>query len=170
MPIFTNLKELKYALVFAGVVFLLFDVSYYLMVNLPGTRNFACVMGANLTPLNIGFSVVMSLLVGLLMTGFVALFSQQYKEKKAAMVSLSAAQAGPLAGFGLVAGVLSLFCTVCTFPVLLLFGVSVGLEFFTDYHVLVKIISLGLLGAAVFLLNRQLARQCAVCKVPEKRS
>lgn len=155
MPIFSNLKQVKYSLVFVGVAAIVFDISYYLMSTLPGSRDLMCVMGANLTPLNIGFSLIMSALIGLLVAGFIALFSMKLAEKKATLTSVS--------GLGMLAGMMSVFCTACTLPVLSLFGLSVSLEFITHYDVPAKVLSVLLLSGSLYMLNKQLKKECAVC-------
>lgn len=155
MPVFSNLKQAKYLLTAIGVAVLMFDVSYYLMSVLPGSRNNMCVMGANLTPLNIGFSLLLSVMIGVLIAGLITLFAQKYTKNKAALSSLS--------GVAFVVGTMSVICTACTLPVISLFGLTLWLDFFTHHETLFKVVSLGMMAGSLYLLNRQLKDACAVC-------
>ena len=159
MPVLSNLRHVRYLLIFVGVAFLVFDINYFLMKSLPGSRDEMCVTGANFTPLNIVFALALSALVGLLIAGFVALFTQATGSKKVGLTSLS--------GIGAGVGMMTVFCTICTIPVISLFGLSIGLEVFTYYGSVFKVASLVSLVMALYLLNRQLKRECAVC-VPKR--
>lgn len=152
LPVFTNLKQPVYLLIFLGVGFIFFDVNYYLMSTLPGSRNEACVMGVNLTPLNIFFSIISSLAIALMVSGIIALLARK-GGKKVAATSLSGV------GFGL--GAFTLFCPVCALPALTAFGLSLGLDFFNDFNLIIKILSLILLFGGLILLNKQL--DCQRC-------
>ncbi|MCA9374683.1 hypothetical protein KC725_05995 [Candidatus Peregrinibacteria bacterium] len=161
MPLFTNLKQIKYLFTAIGVAFLMFDVSYWWMQTRPGSRNNMCVMGANLTPGNIAFSLVLSAMIGVLAAGFIALFAQKYAKNRKALAGLS--------GIGMILGTMSVICTACTFPVLSLFGLTIWLDFFTHYEGLFKIVSLIMMTGSLYLLNQQLKDACAICApMPEK--
>ncbi len=155
MPIITNLKELKYLFAFLGFAMVAFDVSYYLMSVLPGTRDSMCMMGANLTPSNIVFSGLLSLLVGLLFAGFIKLFAQKLAKQKAVMSSLT--------GMGFVAGTMSVICPACTLPVISLFGITVWTDFISDHDVLLKAVSFAMMAVSLYLLNSQLKNSCVLC-------
>lgn len=139
------------AVVAGTTALLIFDVNYYLMSTMLGTRNNACAIGANLTPFNIGFSGVMSILAGVMIVGIGALI----KKKR------NAAQAVSLSGFGFVSGIFTLFCTVCILPLITIFGVAIDLGFFTTYNVFFNTASLMLFVWGLWLLNRKLA--CERC-------
>lgn len=153
-PLLKEYKNPSMWLVGFATGLLVFDVQYFTMANFPGTRNEMCVMGANLTPLNIVFALLLSTMIALLIIGFIQLFKKKLEQKKVLASSVSTT-------FGLLIGVFSSFCTLCTLPVLSLSGLSVGLEFFTEYQAVFKIISLLLLGAALLQLNKQLKDQCS---------
>lgn len=160
MRIVKDLRKPKYLFALVGIAFVAFDLSYILMASLPGTRDKMCIMGANLTPANIGFSLVFSFLIGMLFAGFWNLIDKKisasvHKKKKIAMGSLSS--------IGAVFGVMTMFCTACTIPVISLFGLSVGLEMFTDNNYVFKILSLGMVVWSIYLLNRQLEDKCDSC-------
>jgi len=138
-----------------GVAVVVFDVNYYLMSTLPGSRDQMCMMGVNLNPENIIFSVFLSLLTGVLIAGLLALFAKKSAQRKAAMASLS--------GVGIGVGLLTFFCPICSLPLFSVVGASVIFEAFNDYNLIFKIVSLALLGGALFLLNRQLSDDCKKC-------
>ena len=96
------------------------------MAHFPGTDGFMCLIGANFTPLNIIFSIFISLSAGLLTVGLIEL----YKEKKA----LKSVELGSTSTVGLAMGMLTTFCTLCTIPTLSLFGVGISLSFVTQYE------------------------------------
>jgi len=156
MPLFLNLKKLKYFLGFAGVSLLMFDIGYYMMSVLPGTRNYMCVEGGNLTLLNISFTVVLSLMMGVLVIGFIELFTRNYVEKKFALTSMS--------GFGAIIGAMTLVCPICTLPVIPLLGAAAFLNFVAEYALFFKIISVGFMFWSLYLLNKQLKNECVMCK------
>src|SRR5690606_38045337 len=131
------------------------DVSYWWMLTRPGSRDNMCVMGANLTFGNIAFSIVLSFMIGVLLAGFIALFAQKYTKNKKALTGLS--------GLGFILGTLSVICTACTFPVISLFGLTIWLDFFTDYEAIFKIVSLVMMTGSLYLLNQQLKEACAIC-------
>lgn len=161
MPVLSNLKQLKYFLAALGAAVLMFDVSYYVMSTFPGSRNNMCVLGANFTPTNIAFSIVLSVMVGVLFAGFIALFAQNYTKNRAKLTSLS--------GLAFLIGSMSVICTACTLPVISLFGVTIWLDFFTNHEILFKVVSLVLMSGSLYLLNQQLKNACAVC-VPVKKA
>ncbi|MFH0896223.1 MAG: hypothetical protein V2A54_17455 [Bacteroidota bacterium] len=147
-----------------GASVLMFDCSYYVMSTFPGSRDEMCIAGANLSPLNIVFSMVLSVLVGVLMAGFIALFSRKMANnnvgQKATLSSLS--------GVGFLLGGFSVICTACTLPVISLFGLTIWLDFFTHFESIFKLVSLAMMVLSLYLLNRQLKNECAVCVVPVK--
>ena len=144
---------LIYVLIGFGVSLIVFNINYYLMANLPGSRDNACVMGAGLTPLNIIFSVVLSVLTGI----FVVFLIKLFRKRMAKLASTSAS------GIGLVVGVLTVFCTLCALPVISLFGISLSLSIFVDYNVYFKILSVVLMLGGLYLVNRQLKKGCERC-------
>ena len=154
-PILTNLGKPVYMLTALGTSLLLFDFNYYLMANLPGEQNNMCVLGAGLTPANLLFTAFLSISMGILVAGIFATISQRAVSQKVAVTTLS--------GIGMITGTLTVFCTLCTLPVISLFGVSIWLSFFTDYNILLKILSVVVMGMALYLLNRQLKMSCERC-------
>ncbi|PIQ79463.1 hypothetical protein COV81_02140 [Candidatus Peregrinibacteria bacterium CG11_big_fil_rev_8_21_14_0_20_41_10] len=158
LPLLTNLKDAKYGLTAFGVAFIIFDISFYLMLTLPGTRNNACVDGANLTITNLIFALLVSILMSILVAGFIRLYAQKQVENKAALASLS--------GLGLIIGSFTLFCGICTIPLLSVFGLAFIANLFTDYNIAFKTISIILMLITTYLLNQQLANKCSfLCKL-----
>ena len=154
MNVIKLLKQPFYALIAMGVAFLLFDLNYYFMTKLPGTRDFQRVLGAGFTPANIIFSVILSLMAGLLVVGMM----ENIKKRKASKL------AGGASSVGVVAGAMTVFCTFCTLPVISVFGLSVSIAFFTTYEWYFKGLSLILMAVGLWLLDRQLVDECKVCK------
>lgn len=155
IAVLKNLRNPIYLFTMLGTTVLLFDVNYYMMANLPGTRDRMCVIGAYLTPGNILFSVGLSVLTGIMVAAFVALF----REKRGRLAASST-----VSGVGFLLGSLTVFCTFCTIPVISLFGLSLGLSFFTTYNLAFKIISMVFMLGGIYLINKQLADECVVCK------
>lgn len=155
VPVISNLRKPTYLLTFLGSAFLIFDASYYIMTKLPGSRDFMCVEGANFTPLNIAFSVVLSLLTGLMIAGLIALFKSESAKRKGALTSVSGV------GFGL--GSFTIFCPLCTLPILSMFGLSVFFELFVEYDLIFKAFSFVLMSTSLYILNKQLNNECSTC-------
>jgi|CXWL01.1.fsa_nt_gi hypothetical protein len=151
--IFSILKKPTPFLVMLGFAFIFFDLQFLIMSKLPGSENEMCVMGAGLNLSNILFAIAISLMGGL----FVAGFTQTFKKNKASYGTLS------LSGIAAVIGTLTVFCTACTIPVLSIFGLAIGISFFTTYNIWFKVISLALMGFGLYQLNKQLKGECDRC-------
>ena len=156
MNIFSLFKQPTYSLIALGSAFVLFDIQYYFMKYLPGTRDFMCIMGANFTPINILFSAILSICMGILISGLFFLIQQKNTQNKVTVTSLS--------GIGAIIGSFTIFCTVCTLPVISLFGISLSLQLFVDYNLPFKIMSLFCTLFGIYLLNKQIQNQCTLCK------
>jgi ABC-type transport system involved in cytochrome c biogenesis permease subunit len=148
------LKNPAYKLIALGVVVLVFTISYYALANLPGTRDLACVEGAYLTPANIGFSLIFSLMIGVFVAGFIELLSVK-RSGHGKLLSLS--------GIGLTFGMLTTVCTICTFTLIVPFAAGF-LALFTTYNLVFKILGLLSLAYALYKLEQQLNDNCA-CEV-----
>lgn len=171
MRLLSFLKHPAYFLVFLGITFLVFDIHWYVMSTLPGHRDEMCLVGGNFTPLNIAFAVTMAVLSGLLAVGFVGLFkgvlapaksgrtAQKVRSEKRRFFGAHSF----LGGLGAAFGFLTVFCTICTIPVVTLFGLSVGLQVFVQYDPFIKIASLLLMALACWLINRQMEQRCLIC-------
>lgn len=136
-----------------GFSFLFFDLQYLIMSKLPGSENEMCIPGAGLNFFNIIFAIAISLMGGL----FVAGFAQILEKNKTSYGALS------LSGIAAIIGTLTVFCTACTIPVLSIFGLAVGISFFTTYNIWFKLISLALMGYGLYQLNKQLKDECERC-------
>ena len=66
MNILKNLKNVPSAMLAVSTALILFNVNYWMMANLPGFKNLTCAIGAGLTSVNIVYSIVISLLAGIL--------------------------------------------------------------------------------------------------------
>ena len=160
-----NLGDIRYLFLFLGVAFLVFDFNYYLMSTMPGSRNEMCVMGINLTAENIIFSLILSLLTGIVIAGVFAVIAKRARQRMAARkVALTS-----LSGVGLGVGLLTVFCPICAVPLFSMFGLSMVFQMFNDYNLVFKIVSLVFLAGSLLMLNRQLSDECAECVfAPEK--
>ncbi len=154
LPIAGLLNQTRYNLIFWLTAGSLFALNYYLMAHLPGERNLMCVIGGGLTFPNILFAGLMSAMAGLVVVGFVETTLGRRK---------GSVRGGSSSLAGLIAGGLTSFCTLCSLPVISLFGFSLGLGFFTDYAWHFRAISVLLLGMGIFLVNRDLQRECLRC-------
>ena len=153
--VISNVLDPVSLMVFLGAAFIFFDLQYFLMVSLPGTRDNMCVDGANLTPVNIIFSILLSLLVGLMVANLIALFSIQVKKSGAALTSVT--------GVGMGMGALTLFCPICALPVISVFGFSLGLEFINDFNIWLKLLSIAMLVVSLIMVNKRFSEDCKAC-------
>lgn len=161
LHLFSQLKRLPYLLTFMGVAFVVFDINYYLMATLPGSRDEMCVMGVNLTSGNILFSLVMSLLTGLFVAGIIALIVLRTAQNNVGVVSVS--------GFGVGVGTLTMFCPICAIPIFSTGAFAAFFQLFNDYNWEFKLLAFGFLALALVLLNKKLDPDCEECVyVPEK--
>lgn len=148
------LKNPAYKLIALGVVVLVFTVSYYALANLPGEVDLACVQGGYLTPANIAFSLLFSVMMGVFVAGFIELLRIK-KGKHGKLLSLS----GIALGFGM----LTTFCTICTLSLVIPFAAGI-LALFTTYNLVFKILGLVSLAFALYKLEQQLNENCG-CEV-----
>lgn len=165
-PILQTLKNKKQLIAAAITAAIFFAINYQVMKNLPGHRDFACVQGAGLNPLNISFSILMSFAVGLMVAGVMQLYSvQNFVASKPGFRrdSSTARKAGSVSLVAAVSGFFTVFCTACSLPFITLFGFSISLTFFTEYDIYIKIISTILMAASLYMLNKQLKGECRNC-------
>ncbi len=153
--IFTNLKDPFYGLVALGSAFIFFDLNYFFMRYMPGHKDLQCLVGANFTTENLIFSIIYSVMAGILISAVVA---------AARMRTRKAVGAGGLTGAGMFLGAMTVFCPACTIPVVSVFGFSFGLSAFTDFSWQFKVVSIALLLVAFWILNKQLNDDCEICK------
>lgn len=151
-----QLKKPTYLLTALGLAFILFDINYFFMATLPGSRDEMCVMNINLTPGNVVFSIVLSLLTGLVLTGIMALLVMRSTQRKGSMAAVS--------GLGVGIGALTVFCPVCAVPVFTIGGASVIFELFNHYGIAFKLLSVALLLGSLWYLNKKLDPDCLECK------
>lgn len=151
MRIIYNLKSVPLAIMAVASSLILFNISYYVMANFPGFRNNMCVIGAGLTPVNIVYSIIISIMAGVLIANI-----PQFVRIKTFRSTSS--------GFtGLLLGGFTIFCPLCTLPAISLFGISISLSFFTTYDGWIKMLSLILMIWSLYLVNKKLS--CSVCKI-----
>ncbi len=155
IPLVGLLKNPRYGVIAAMVFAGFFYLNYYLMANMLGEQDLMCVMGGGLTPFNITFALIISGMASLVVVGFLE------NQKKRSMRSRF--KMGSASAIGVTLGTLTSFCTLCSLPVLTLFGLSVPLAVFTDYEIYFKVASFLLLALGMYLVNRELKKGCVRC-------
>lgn len=148
-----TLKSPISLLVMLGFGFLLFDIQYVMMSQLPGSRDEMCVMGAGLNAPNITFAILMSLMGGIFLVGFI----ETVRLRSGSIKALSTSSAGA------VLGALTVFCPACTLPILSIFGAAYGFSFFTTYDLWIKAISLLLVMYGLYQIDKQIKGNCTFC-------
>lgn len=151
VPVISNVfSEAANTIVFAASSLLIFEIQYYLLKNMPGAVNRACVIGGYFTPENIFFSLVISLLAGIIVSMVVYMMR----------LNMLNTAGGASGGLGIISSFLAVFCVACSVPFLSLFGISISLIFLNDYLTEIKILSILLILLSLYLLNRQLIYGC----------
>lgn len=127
----------------------------WIMQKLPSSHGDvpACFVGAAFTPLNVVFSLSLSLMMAFMIDGLIRLYKKRAR-------SARGVAGGVLGVFGFVFGFFTVFCAVCTIPVVSVFGFAVGLGFFTAYEGIFKALSISMMAFALWLLHRQLNDDC----------
>jgi len=137
---------------------LIFNGYYWVMKRLPSVGDVpACTIGGAVTPENLFFSGVLSILTALMIAGFIRLYSLRKTVKKKGLT-------GSIASLGFIVGFFTVFCALCTIPVISFFGLAIGLGFFTTYNLFFKILSIVLMLISLALLDSQLSNACQICK------
>lgn len=158
LPILTILKKPLNLSLFLGVSVAFFAANYYAMKNLPHSNGFMCILGGNVTPLNITLGLILSLSAGLL----VAALFEQFKQKQ----TQQALRVGSASGVGMIMGTLTSFCTICSVPIISLFGIGTAMSFISQYQLYFRIGSIALMFIGLYLINKQLKSQCSFfCKL-----
>jgi len=164
-PIITAFKNPTNIFIAIGVAVLCFDLSYYIMTHFMKAdyQGFQCSDPTPPTLKEMGFPALMSLLMAVYVIGV----KETWKKKCHSMASDTASVS--LLGIGGILGSLTLFCPICTFGVVSVFGLSLGMEAFGTFAPHLRWISLVLLLVGLALLNHQLAnKSCSVCDVFRK--
>lgn len=149
MKILKNLTKPQSLVIAISAMLVIFNISYYMMANLPGYRNKMCVIGAGLTPLNTIYSLVIAAMSGILIANLPSLLKIRSVRSSSGGIG-----AITLGGF-------TLFCPLCTLPAISLFGISFSLSFFTTYDIWIKTLSLVLMGWSLYMINKKLS--CEIC-------
>lgn len=161
-PLLTLLKDRRSLMITVLVASVLFLFNYRLMASLPAQGQYACLIGGALTPFNLAFSALLSLLTGIMGAGLFTVLRQRQREH--------IMTTGSLLGVGTMVGVFTTFCTACTIPVFSLFGLSLGFGFFMTYNLAFKVVSLVFLLVGLYFLSQQLDNSCRRCVMgPKKR-
>lgn len=152
-----NLKILRNPVVlftFIGLTVLIFDLNLILFQNLPGHLNKMCVPNGVLTPTNLGYIILLSILTGLLLTSIIEVIKQK---------TLKAKSVAGITGSAL--GSLVVFCPACTLPTVTIFGAAISTQFFIDYEIVIRIASISLILLGLWITNSQLKENCMICKI-----
>lgn len=137
-------------LITAAVSLPLFSVGVLALQRLPSSHNLACSVGGNLTSLNLGFTAIFSILIGIASVGYIHLFKNRRIPTKSA-------------GSGILSILLislTSVCTICVFPTLSFFGLSIGLSIFSTYNLSFKLFALIMLLASIYFLELKLRKIC----------
>ena len=130
----------------------LFVPYMWAMMTLPGIQERACMIGGSLTLSNVTFSGVMSVFTALMLFGLWLMHKRRAFRFRMA--------AGGVAGGFL--GFFTVFCTLCTIPIISIFGLSFGLGFFTTYNVMLKAVSISLSAFVLWMIDDRL-KNCEAC-------
>jgi len=160
VKILTNLRDPLNSSIFLATSLIFFSLSYLVMATLPGEHDNMCVIGGALTLKNIAFAVILSLAIGLMLAGFTEMIRTRSLKNKLAITSLS--------GSAFVLGLFTLFCALCTLPLISFFGVSISLWFFTEYVFLFQIVSLIFMSFALYLMEYQLKGVCFSLSIKQR--
>ncbi len=157
ISLWISLKNPANLAVFAGFSLLFFVINYWVMKNLPGTNGYQCLPNSWTTE-NIVFAIIVSFLMGIFVVGMKELFSA----KKSTIQKISTAS---LFSFSGILSIFTIFCPVCTIGVISIFGFSFGLNFFVNYGIWIKVISILLLIFGLYWISAQLKpKECEICK------
>ena len=76
LAILKNLKNPARLIMAIAIAIVFFNINYYMMENLPGGKDLMCIIGGNLTPFNVLFSIILSLFAGIIVAGIIELIQK----------------------------------------------------------------------------------------------
>lgn len=135
------------------ITLILFLFQMYLMIYLPGEVDLMCVERGYFTIQNILYAVILSLVLSLL---FVSSFSIVRSSKSYGVFSFG------ISGVSAIFLTLTSFCTICTWPIVTLLGVSIGLSGFSIYNLEIKIVTLILVCLGLGLVEYRSKVGCKI--------
>lgn len=140
------------------VALCVFALLLYIMATLPGHMGNMCRIGGNMSWQNTLFAVLFSALVAI----HVVVLPELLGAPKSPTTKLPAWLAG-LPVLGTLMGIFTVFCTICALPIVVLFGASLSLGFFTTYSIYIQLGSILLLCFSLYFVERYLASACRFC-------
>ncbi len=141
--------------VFSGVFLVVYGLSLWMLLSLPGSRNMACVMGAYLTPWSIVLNMLLSAVIALSVVNMVE-FACNRSQSRKAFVSGSS-----LLGTSFL--FLTSFCASCSLPILAGLGIGGALNFISIYHGWFQILALLICAHSLWSSHKKVVDECNVC-------
>lgn len=154
MEIFKTFKNPVNIFIFIAIFTIIFDLNYILTKNLPGHINNMCVNNGVITPGIMAYILILSFLTSLLLLAIIETIKHKTLKTKS------------MAGItGSAIGTLVVFCPACTIPTITIFGFAISTQFFLDYELAIRIISITLILIGLWIVNSQLKDDCKICKI-----
>ncbi len=141
--------------VFSVMFLVIYGLSIWMLLTLPGSRNMACVMGAYLTPGNIILNMLLSTVIALSIVNMVE-FAYKRSQNKKAFVSGSS-----LVGTSFL--FLTSFCASCSLPILAGLGIGGALNFISIYQGWFQILALLICLYSLWSSHKKVVEECNVC-------
>lgn len=124
----------KQAFNFAVIFLILFGVSIYAVLKLPGSYNNTCLIGAYFTPFNVLYNAIASCMAAFILSNVL-----EFGGNKKTTSSM----------LGVITWLSTTFCVPCLLPLLSFLGISVSLNFISYNNLWFQILSIGLLSVGV---------------------
>jgi len=137
--------------IFSGMFLVFYGITTWMLLNLPGSSNMACVIGAYVTPINLITNLLLSFAIAATVVNMV-----EFSTKKSAFVSKSG-----VIGSALV--FLTSFCASCTLPILASLGVGGFFSLISIYHGWFQILALSTCVYALVSSHKKVVNDCNIC-------
>jgi len=139
--------EIKHTAIFSSIFILLFGIVMYSLINLPGSINNACVVGAYINTQNIIYNIFITVMISFILTN-----SVRFGSNNKINTSL----------IGMLTWMTTTFCVPCVLPVLSILGFSFSLSFFAYTNAWFKALSLLLLMYGSYESHNLKRSKCAL--------
>lgn len=143
----------KYKILGISALFLvIFNITLVILWKAPVNVHNACVIGENLTFVNVIFASIMSLLLAINFIGIFEIFHNEKVKNNATLTGLG--------GIGFFMWIVSTVCFACYIPIISILGFNFSLNFLNVFEGWAQFVGIALAALGVYMVDRQIRNGC----------